>query len=134
MQNILRKGISLLISLCLCITFLAAVTPAYAQNFNLTGVGSYTCSTAECDSVGVITSPRDETYQEFASVSGTTISGSIETQDVDDAINFTCELSDNSCTGIYTHVDNPAAIGTFSQTFDSGIPGIGITDLSATGS
>lgn len=134
MQNFLRKGISQLIALSLGIAILAVATPAYAQEFNLAGTGAYTCSTTGCDSVGVITSPRLETYQEFASVSGTTINGSIQTQYAADAINFTCELVDNICTGTYTHADHSGGTGTFSQTFDSGVPGSGNTDLSATGS
>jgi len=134
MQNLLQKGISLLISLSLGIAMLAVATPAYAQEFNLTGAGSYSCTTTACDSIGVITSPRNETYQEFAAVNGTTVNGSIQTQYANDAINFTCELVDNTCIGTYTHSDNSGGTGTFSQTFDSGVPGSGNTDLLATGS
>ncbi len=134
MQNFLQKGIPLFIFLCLSITFLAAATPAYAQDFNLTGVGSYSCSTTGCDSIGVITSPINETYQEFATVNGTTVSGSIQTQYVDDAITFTCELVDTTCTGTYTRVDNSGGTGSFSQTFNVGVPGFGDTEFSAMGS
>src|SRR5690348_9645253 len=106
MLNFLQKGICLPISFCLSIAMLAVATPAYAQEFNVTGAGSYSCSTAACDSIGVITSPRNETYQEFVAVNGTTVSGSIQTQYADDTLNFTCGLVGNTCTGTYTHADN----------------------------